>query len=307
MEIMAENDNTRKFLIIASILQIVWGLVPSASKFVIDEIPVELYVTLRWTISGAIFASYLLITGALPKVSLRDFFWISVLGILGYGMASFGTLYGLKIGGVTNFALMGSLSPVISSLTAIIVLKERPRKIFYVALPLVVLGLALLVMGKYQISSLAIAGSSAALILGAVFLEALVFIYSKRFKTGMSVIQYITIAQVSTAIFMWLLQGLYFRQISSLADLSLKGASAALFVSVVACVLCYVVLYWLLNHIEGHRLALFDGFHTLSAVIFGYLLFREELRPLMIGGGLLILCGLIAGNWPAHIAPGDPE
>ena len=46
----------QSYLIIAAILQIVWGFVPSASKFVIDEIPVELYIAIRWSISGLIFA-----------------------------------------------------------------------------------------------------------------------------------------------------------------------------------------------------------------------------------------------------------
>ena len=299
--------STQKFLIIAAILQIVWGLVPSASKFVIDEIPVELYIAIRWTISGAIFGVYLITKKIWQGVSVKDWIAVSTLGILGYGIASFGTLYGLKVGGVTNFALMGALSPVISSIIAILVLKERPQQIFFFALPAAVVGLLLLVIGKYQISSWSVAGVSAGLILGAYVLEALVFVFSKRFKNKMHVAQYLAISQISTAIFMWLLQMTVFKQTALVSNLSMKGLSAAIFVSVVACVLCYAVLYWLLNYIDGHRLALFDGFHTLSATLFGYLLFKEPLRPLMIIGGVLILIGLVGGNLPRQIIEETPE
>ena len=286
------------YLIIAAILQIVWGFVPSASKFVIDEIPVELYIAIRWSISGLIFALYLIVSKTWKKVSLKDVAAVSCLGVLGYGLASLGTLYGLKVGGVTNFALMGALSPAITSVVAILVLKERPSRLFYIALPVSILGLSLLVIGKFQISSLSIASLSAALIVAAYFLEALVFVFSKKFKSSMSAAQYLAIAQIATALLMWILQLTSFHQLESVHNLTMTGISAMIFVSVVACVLCYAVLYWLLNHIDGHRLALFDGFHTLSATIFGILLFNEKTGPLMLIGGILILFGLIAGNLP---------
>lgn len=304
---LKEKMSPRVLLVFAAILQIIWGVVPSASKFVIDEIPIELYIAIRWTISGLIFGLFLLCTRSWKKVPAKSIASVTSLGILGYGFASLGTLYGLKIGGVTNFALMGALSPAITSLIAILILNERPNRLFFIALPLSILGLLLLVIGKYQISSLSVAGGSAACVIVGYILEAFVFVFSKKFKSEMSSVQYLAIAQIGTAIFMWLLQLTSFHQLSSIHNLTLKGIVAALFVSVIACVLCYAVLYWLLNYIDGHRLALFDGFHTISATIFGILFFQEELKPLMIVGGSLILFGLITGNLPKHIMEEVPE
>jgi drug/metabolite transporter (DMT)-like permease len=298
---------TKHFLLIAAILQVVWGFVPSASQLILNEIPVELYIAIRWTISGLIFAVYLIANKQWRALSLKDWLRVSCLGIMGYGVASFGTLYSLKIGGVTNFALMGALSPVITSVLSIWILRERPQKLFYFALPLAVMGLALLVVGKYQISSMSVAATSALLILGAYILDAFVFVFSKKFKERMSTAQYLAVTQIATAVFMWILQLTSFHQFDQLPHLSLTGASAAIFVSVVACVLCYAVLYWLLDHVDGHRLALFDGFHTLSATFFGYFLFQETLGPLMIVGGVLILISLVAGNLPSKATQETPE
>ncbi|MES3037218.1 MAG: DMT family transporter [Bdellovibrionota bacterium] len=288
-------------------MQLVWGLVPSASKTVISEIPIELYIAIRWTISGAIFAGFLYFTKSWKKIANKDLTLVCLLGILGYGFASLGTLYGLKIGGVTNFALMGALGPVISSITAIFILNEKPLKLFWLALPVSIIGLFLLVFGKYQISTFEVAWTSAVLILIAYVLEAFVFVFSKRFKSKMGVAQYLMITQIATAAFHWVLQLTVFHQTGEVANLSVAGISGLLFVSIVACVLGYAILYWLLNHIDGHRLALFDGFHTLSAVICGYILFSEIITPLMIVGGILILSGLIAGNLPRHATEEIPE
>ncbi len=284
-----DQKSHRTFLFIAAILQIIWGFVPTASKFVIDEIPVELYITLRWSISGAIFALYLTTTKSWKKVAIQDVAWISLLGALGYGVASFGTLYGLKVGGVVNFALVGAIGPIITSVIAVIFLRERPQKLFYLALAVSVLGLLLLAIGKYQVSSLSVAGMSVGFILSACVLEAIVFVFSKKFKSRVSAIQYLAIAQISAAFLMWIMQGAVYHQTPELSQLTSRGIVSALFVSIVACVLCYSILYWLLNYVDGHRLALFDGFHALSATFFGFLFFNEPLRPLMLFGGVLIL------------------
>ncbi len=301
------RTNPQYLLVIAALLQVVWGLVPSASKIVIDEIPVELYIALRWSISGAIFALYLFMTKSWQRMSFKDFAAVSFLGICGYGLASVGALYGLKTGGVTNFALLSALGPAITSVIAIWILRERPTRLFLFALPVSILGLLLLVFGKYQVSSIDVAGLSAALIVFGYIMEAFVFVFSKKFKERVSAAQYLAVAQISAASFTWLLQATSFHQVNQLRDLSLKGIGAAIFVSIVACVLCYAVLYWLLKQMDGHRLALFDTFHAVSATIFGYFLFHEKLTPMMVIGGALILLGLVLGNWPKKIMEEIPE
>lgn len=281
---------------IAALLQMVWGIVPSASQLVISEIPVELYISLRWTISSLIFVSYLLLTSQFKIQIGRITLAVMGLGILGYGLGSFGSLYGLKIGGVTNFAMMSALNPIVISVISILFLKEKPAKVFYVALPLCVFGLLVLVTGKHQVSSWTVAFSSSILIIGAAVLDGFTFIFSKKLKPHFTSVQYLAISQLAAAAFMWLMQFGIFHQTQQISQLTLKGWAAALFVSVVACVLCYAILYWLLNYIDGHRLALFDGIHAVSATLFGWIFFSEDINAMMLFGGLLLLSGLILGN-----------
>ncbi len=133
--------SVKNLIAIAVVLQIVWGIVPSTSKVVISEIPVELFIAIRWTISGLVFSAIVFIFAKWPPLFKKETGLAALLGILGYGFGSMGTLYGLKIGGVTNFALIGAVSPIITSIVAIVLLREKPIRMFYIALSLCVMGM----------------------------------------------------------------------------------------------------------------------------------------------------------------------
>lgn len=295
---MTSKPSLKFWWLIAALLQIVWGVVPSASQMVIKEIPVELYIALRWTISGLIFALFLGWRRPRKAIPHRTLGWVAFFGILGYGVGSMGMLYGLRWGGVVHFALMGALNPLLTSIVAITLLKERPQRGFFFALPLCLLGLSLLVFGRYELSSWQLSVGSSLILMGAALLEALVFALSQKWKSHLTSNEYLATTQLATAAFMWTLQFSYFHQTAELSRLSAEGWAAALFVSIVACVLCYGILYWLLNFVEGHRLALFDGLHTISATIFGMWFFQEPLNSTLLLGGSLMLLGLVAGQIP---------
>jgi drug/metabolite transporter (DMT)-like permease len=294
----ASRPSLLPYLICAGVLQVVWGLVPSASNLVISQIPVEIYIALRWSISGLVFLIWVLLTQGAASLFKRSTPHVALLGLLGYGFGSLGTLYGLKLGGVVNFALVSTISPLFTTAMSILVLKESPSRIFAITLPLSIAGSVLIVMGKHALSSWSIALGSMALIAGAYLLEALVFVFSKRLKESHSRIGYLAIAQTSAALGMWAAQGVWFHQTDQLTNLDAHGWSAAIFVSVVACVLCFYVLHWLVLHVPGHKLSLFEGLHGLSATAFGMLLFGESWNAPMMAGGALILIALVLDCLP---------
>jgi drug/metabolite transporter (DMT)-like permease len=110
--------------------------------------------------------------------------------------------------------------------------------------------------------------------------------------------QYLALSQISAAAFLWVMQLTTLHQSSQLTQLSGRGICAALFVSVVACVLCYAVLYWLLNYIDGHKLAMFEGLHAVSGAFLGYVIFNEKISFSMFLGGFLILLSLAISQFP---------
>jgi drug/metabolite transporter (DMT)-like permease len=93
----------------------------------------------------------LVITKQFKRMTWQDLWMVSLLGVCGYGLASICTLYGLKSGGVTNFALMA----------------------------------AYIVLGY--------------------FLEAFVFVLSRKFKNRTGTFQYLAVCQLSAALLVWIL------------------------------------------------------------------------------------------------------
>ncbi len=189
-----------KYFLIAAMLQIIWSLTPSASNLVIQYFPVELYTAIRWTFSGLIFTFFVIKKNGnfiVPRVHLLALF---SLGILGYGVGSLGKLYGLKVGGVVNFALVGSISPLVTAAVAVMVLKEKVSKRFLFAALVSIFGVFTLVLGKYQLSNFQVAATSTFLIFGAYVLEALPFAYSKKLKGSVPLLHYLAVLQLSAAL-----------------------------------------------------------------------------------------------------------
>jgi len=273
----------------AMMVQLVWGITPTASRIVLDYLPVEVYSAIRYTFAGLAF---LLITRfrykrfsvqrpMLPK--------LVGLGVLAYAVDSIGTLYGLKIGGVLSFALASSLNALITSLVSLVVLREKAGKGFFLAVALSVLGGLLLFLGKAQTSTAQVAGLSLFLIWAAYVFEALGFAYSRRYRAVIPLEEYLGILQFSAGLVMILVCILSGQSAGGILQMPPRGWLALGFVCIVACGVCYFLLYWLLNFIEGHRLAFFDAFHTVSAAILGILLFGDPYNAKMILGGLCLL------------------
>lgn len=282
-----------KLYVLAAALQLVWGLTPSASKLILEYLSVESYSAIRYSFSGFIFLVVTLVKHRSLRLQLRDLPFLVTLGLLAYSLNSLGTLYGLKIGGVLNFALASSLNGIITATVAILLLKEKVGKYFIPAALFSLIGGFFLSWGKYDLSSLKIAGLSILLILGAYVFEALGFVYSKKMKARYPLTEYLAYLQLSAGIFMWILCASTNNLPREILAMPLTAWSALGFVVIFSCGICYFLLYWLLNHIEGHKLAFFDCFHTLAAALFGVLFFGDSFNLKMLIGGILLLFAVI--------------
>lgn len=259
----------------------------------LQYLPVEGFSAIRYTVSGLIFLTYSLIAHRRLSIGAKDLPKLAIIGILAYAIDSLGTLYGLQIGGVLNFALASSMNAVIPAALAILILREKATGWFALAATLSVGGGLILFLGKYNVSGFQISATSLLLTWGAYVFEALGFVFSKKFKERMPLTEYIGILQIFAALFMWVTAIGFNKLPSGLMTMPLEGWLSLVFVCLFSCCLCYFVLYWLLTHIEGHRLAFFDCFHTITAAVFATFLFGEPFNSKMWLGGFLLLLAVI--------------
>ncbi len=205
-------------------------------------------------------------------------------------------LYGLKLGGVVNFALASSTSPLIVGLLAKVILDEKLSKGFFVSIPLYIGGIVFLTLGKSQISSFQIAWLSISVIALAYFCDGLGFIFAKKMREKISSLQYLTILQSSGALATWFIVTQR-NEPMNLGLLNLSQWGSLFFASAISCCLLYIMWYWLLNFIEAHKLGFFEAFHVLAAAMFGFFVFHEPVNILMGLGAACLLISVLLVNF----------
>jgi drug/metabolite transporter (DMT)-like permease len=286
-----------RYVWLAILAQLVASTMPSASKLVLNSFAVEPYIALRWSISAVTFGILLIVLRVRCVWEPRLIAKVSALGLGGYVFASLGTLYAVKIGGVSFFGLLTLLSPLCVVALSTIVLKERIRTRTWMALGIALVGLTLMVRGKIEVSSTLSAIAAAALVIAAYTSDSLTFLYSKPFQAKLPLLQYLFAGQAAAAVSMWLVSlAMYPRQ--QLIPPSLEVWSAIAYVALVSCVGIYFVWYWLLKHLQGQQLGVLQYFHGVAAALWGVVMFDDELTRSMLAGSLLLLVSIVIASKP---------
>ena len=281
-----------RYVWLAVLTQLVASTIPSASKLVLDSFAVEPYIALRWSISAATFGILLIVTRVPCVWEPRLIARVAALGLGGYVFASLGTLYAVKIGGVSFFGLLTLLSPLTVVALSTIVLKERIRRHTWIALGLALAGLSLMITGKNEVSSWLSAVTAAALVIAAYTSDSLTFLYSKPFQARISLVQYLFVGQATAAISMWLLSSTIYPP-EQLLPPTREVWAAVVYVASVSCVGIYFVWYWLLKHLQGQQLGVLQYLHGMAAAVWGVVIFDEQLTAPMIVVSVLLLMGIL--------------
>jgi drug/metabolite transporter (DMT)-like permease len=293
-------EMTSRYVWLAIITQLVASTIPSASKLVVNSFAVEPYIALRWSISAIAFGILLIISKVRCVWEPRLIAKVSALGLGGYMFGSLGTLYAVKIGGVSFFALLTLLSPLIVVALSPIVLKEQISKNTWIALGIALIGLTLMVKGKIEVLSMPSAIAATALVIAAYTSDSLTFLYSKPFQAKLPLLQYLFAAQAAAAVSMWLVSFAMY-PLEQLIPPDFEVWAAIVYVALVSCVGIYFVWYWLLKHLQGQQLGVLQYLHGVAAALLGVLIFNEELsRPMIAGSLLLLLSILIASKRTRH-------
>ncbi len=286
-----------RYFALAIFTQLIASTVPSASKIVIQNFPVEPYIALRWTISSLVFG--LILLGRREKCvwDPRLLGRLASLGLGAYVLASFGTLYAVKIGGVAFFGLLTLLSPLLVVVFSALVLRERIRANTWIALLVAMGGVLVIVSGKLAFAPIVSAVTAALLVVMAYAFESLAFLYSKPFREKVPLVQYLFVAQAAAALVMWPLCFAMYEP-AQLVPPSREVWAAILYVAIVSCVGVFFLWYWLLKHLPGQQLGVLEYFHGLAAAALGVVFFGESLSLKMLLGSLLIFAGLVVVSLP---------
>lgn len=281
------------YFLIAILVQALMSTIPSASKLVITQMPVEPYIALRWSIAAAIFGCLCIIQKVKWTLPIKDYVLVSLLGLGGYGIASLGTLYGLKLGGVSFFGLMTLSNPVLVAVMSTWILSEKFGYRTWFACALALVGILLTVSGQVVIANSSSTYIAGICIVIAYVFDTLVFLKSKSFKERLPLVQYIFIAQSAAAIFMWIVSFLFYPVEKFLPPTAIS-AGALVYVSIASCAIGFFVWYWLLGHLKGQQLGFLTYVHGILAAWLGVLFFNEAFNVSMLAGSFFFLLSIFA-------------
>lgn len=285
----------RKIFVLAAIIQLLWASAPSLAKFILTEMTPEVFASLRYTISGFTLLTLTLVLGRWKPLKLSTLLLLASLGICCVLGSAFLALYGLKLGGVVNFALTSSIAPLWVGLLSTQILGEKLEKNFFIALALYVPGAILVVYARQFESSTNLALSALVLISLAYLLETTGTLVSKRFRLELTTLQYLGLMQIFAAAAGWIFLVIS-NKVPDLNAISFQTWVYLLFVSLVCFVFCNGVWLWILKRLEGHRLGFFSAFHTLAAGTLGVLIHHEQLNALILVAALLLLVSVWIAN-----------
>lgn len=284
-----------RYAALAIVVQVLWGLTPYFSARLIAVFPTTFYIACRFLVSGLAFAFVAWATKRWHVITWDAFWRTAVVGLVSYCLASQLLLKGLALGGVAHFGLISIGNVLVIATLAIIILHERVSRLMVFALLSACTGGALLVIGKSQMSAWQPALLSVVVIIAAFSCESTALIFSKRWQSSMPLPQYLSICQL-TGGFASLL--LYFVGGEVVVwPRAIEPYLMMAYVIFVSCGICYGVQYWLLRKMDGHRLALFDVFHAVTATVAGVIFAGETLTDAMILGGVFLFAAFWAASF----------
>jgi len=131
-------------LLLALLVPLTWALGFTVAKAALDEFPPLLLMSMRFFIAGLILVWFV----PIPRHSLKDLFWISLVGsTVQYGL----TFTGLSMIDASLGGIIVQLEVPFSVLLAVIIFRERPGLLRIIGMTVSFIGIAL-IAGKPSLS-----------------------------------------------------------------------------------------------------------------------------------------------------------
>ncbi len=282
-----------KLPILYGLLSLIWGTTWLAIKVSLNEgMPPFLGAGIRFLIAGIIlWALVWMRKESLPRSP------IAIRLYLLYGVINFGVSYALTYWATQYvYSNLSSLVwagyPITVSLLAHWTLKtERLTKKKLISIVLGSLGVVLIITQSGSLGGDRVTLGLLLLIVS-VILASFPAVYLKKHHTAINTLQLNTVSQ-TIAGFLLLIVSLIFERGAHI-PLTTLNLLATGYLAVFGSVITWLIYFWLFSHLSVVRIAYVALFPPVIATGLGWILLGEQLTPLMIVGGFLVVVG---GTW----------
>lgn len=223
--------------------------------------------------------------------------WMALAGLFFFLDLSFWH-YGIVMTSVANATVLCNLTPVVVTLFAWLVLKERPRAVFLLAL-------AFAMVGAFAMAAGADGGQGTDPLLGDIFSLSVALWYAGYFlavKAARSTAGAVRVMLWSTAIPIPLMLVACLVLGERIIPASLAGWAACVGLGVMH-VAGQGGVAWALGRVSAAMTAVVILIQPVVAAMLGWLVFDETMTAIQLGGGALVLSAVLLAQWSARGRP----
>jgi drug/metabolite transporter (DMT)-like permease len=285
---VAAKPSALRLIALFSFLVTVWSLSFVVIKNVSHEIPPVLLTAMRGVGSAAVMLPFGLWDARRTPHSqwkwadLPRLFAVATCGIT---LNHLFFVMGVSRTSVAHSSIVMSLMPAIVLVMAIAMGQERASVTRFVGMAIAMAGVAVLQLTRSSQTDatpagdlLVFAGSLAFAsytVLGKTLTRRYGGIYVTTLSFVIGALSLVPIAWISG-------QRVEVRSISALAWVSLA------YLVIIHTVICYLIYYYLLTHVEASRVSLFGYIQPVLASLFAWILLSEPITASVVGGGVLV-------------------
>jgi drug/metabolite transporter (DMT)-like permease len=268
----------------------IWGMNYIAMKFLLAVISPVNMILFRF-LAGSMFLFLLLLFLEDVKISVKDFLYLSLVGVLGVGLFQFTFTYALKYTAAINVSIIMNTSPLFGAVLSVLFRIET-----FVAKRL--LGMIIGFIGVYIIitkGTLYLQGGDTLgnlLAVSSSLLWALSTILSKPLLTRHSPLKVAAYSTITGSIVLCFFVPSHFST-RELAELSVFEWTILLYTVVFSMIVAILIWFRGVSRIGPSRAMLYQYSVPVFAVFFALLLLKEQLYLSQVIGAAIVFCGIM--------------
>ncbi len=272
-----------------------WGLSFVATKIALATIPISALIFIRFSLAATLYCGIWLKTG-FPRLSKREWVKISLLSVFEPGLYFFFETTGLSMTAAPKASLIIATIPVFVLVLAVFFLKEKASGLNFLGVAVSLVGIGILVTGLKAIDwDLSGQLMGDLLIFGAVVSASVYIIMARDLGATLTALTITGLQAVFGTIifapaFAWNFSGIQWQAMTT------ESLWALAYLVVFATIAAFLCWNYALTKIRASSASVFlNGIPVVTAIA-AWILLKESLTPIQLGGGCLVLAGVYLAN-----------
>lgn len=271
-----------------------------AIKVALREVPPITLALLRFLIATMILLTILKILEPTSKLQKADFPQIVLGGFLGVTLFYYLENIGIKLTTATNASLLASTTPIFAITLDVIIFRTKISVVQMIGIVCSTIGAYITITANAQLDFSSATFKGNLLVVGAMLSWALYILLNKSLQDKYSALFLSTYQMLFGTVILALMS---FGEYDQWRMFSLNAFGNILYLAVFPSAICYFLLSYALKRLDVTITTLYSNLIPVVGVLGGGCILNENILPLQVLGGVIIVLGITIVNWGKYTHP----